>query len=49
MVFIADAFFLLTGVKFEWQINDPADKDVLNLVEKLGGKGSVKSLEGKSV
>ncbi|KAK9964270.1 hypothetical protein ABG768_005460 [Culter alburnus] len=39
----------LTGVKFEWQINDPADKDVLNLVEKLGGKGSVKSLEGKSV
>ncbi|XP_067242668.1 non-muscle cofilin 1-like [Chanodichthys erythropterus] len=39
----------LTGVKFEWQINDHTDKDVLNLVEKLGGKGAVKSLEGKSV
>ncbi|XP_022540978.1 non-muscle cofilin 1-like [Astyanax mexicanus] len=39
----------LPGLKFEWQVNDPADKELSALVEKLGGRGVVKSLEGKSL
>ncbi|XP_066536087.1 non-muscle cofilin 1-like [Hoplias malabaricus] len=37
----------LPGLKFEWQVNDPADKEKCALVEKLGGPSLVKSLEGK--
>ncbi|XP_052006965.1 non-muscle cofilin 1-like [Xyrauchen texanus] len=37
----------LPGLKFEWQVNDCADKDVSSLVEKLGGRGVVKTVEGK--
>ncbi|XP_026079381.1 non-muscle cofilin 1-like [Carassius auratus] len=36
----------MPGLKFEWQINEPTDRDVSCLVEKLGGKDTVKSLEG---
>ncbi|XP_056326259.1 non-muscle cofilin 1-like [Danio aesculapii] len=39
----------LPGMKFEWQINDNADKDSSSLVEKLGGSKIVTSLEGKPV
>ncbi|TRY96138.1 hypothetical protein DNTS_015953, partial [Danionella cerebrum] len=37
----------LPGLKFEWQINDQSDKDALNLVAKLGGPKTIKTLEGK--
>jgi len=43
------SLFHPTGLKFEWQINDHADKEASSLVEKLGGRDVVKSLEGKSV
>ncbi|XP_016147976.1 non-muscle cofilin 1-like isoform X2 [Sinocyclocheilus grahami] len=36
----------MPGLKFEWQINEPADREASCLVEKLGGKVMVKSLEG---
>ncbi|XP_051504669.1 non-muscle cofilin 1-like [Myxocyprinus asiaticus] len=39
----------MPGLKFEWQVNDCADKQVSCLVEKLGGRGKVKTVEGKSV
>ncbi|KTG40207.1 hypothetical protein cypCar_00027480, partial [Cyprinus carpio] len=39
----------LPGLKFEWQINEPTDRDASSLVEKLGGKDMVKSLEGNPV
>ncbi|XP_067277270.1 non-muscle cofilin 1-like [Pseudorasbora parva] len=39
----------MPGLKFEWQINDHTDRDISSLVEKLGGRSVVKSLEGKSV
>lgn len=38
----------MPGLKFEWQINEPADRDASCLVEKLG-RDTVKSLEGNSV
>ncbi|KAL0983698.1 hypothetical protein UPYG_G00131490 [Umbra pygmaea] len=38
------------GLKFEWQVNDISDaKDSSAFIEKLGGKGVVKKLEGKDV
>ncbi|XP_077092687.1 non-muscle cofilin 1-like [Siphateles boraxobius] len=37
----------MPGLKFEWQINDYADREASTLVEKLGGRDVVKSLEGK--
>ncbi|RXN10579.1 cofilin-2-like protein [Labeo rohita] len=37
----------MPGLKFEWQINEPADREASCLVEKLGG--NLKSLEGKPV
>ncbi|KAM9477115.1 non-muscle cofilin 1-like [Clarias gariepinus] len=37
-----------TGVKFEWQLNDVADKEMCTLVDKLGA-GKVKSIEGIKV
>ncbi|XP_072533526.1 non-muscle cofilin 1-like [Salminus brasiliensis] len=37
----------LPGLKFEWQVNDPADKELTALVDKLGGRALVKSLEGR--
>uniref|UniRef100_A0A673LQB7 Cofilin-2-like n=1 Tax=Sinocyclocheilus rhinocerous TaxID=307959 RepID=A0A673LQB7_9TELE len=39
----------MPGLKFEWQINEPADREASCLVEKLGGRVMVKSLEGISV
>lgn len=41
--------YIFAGVKFVWQVNDPADKDASALVEKLGGRGVIKTLEGKSI
>ncbi|KAJ7987388.1 hypothetical protein DPEC_G00325970 [Dallia pectoralis] len=38
------------GLKFEWQVNDMSDaKDSSVFIEKLGGKGVVKRLEGRDV
>ncbi|XP_073689918.1 non-muscle cofilin 1-like [Garra rufa] len=37
----------MPGLKFEWQINEPADREASCLVEKLGG--NLKSLEGNPV
>ncbi|XP_036430955.1 non-muscle cofilin 1-like [Colossoma macropomum] len=34
------------GLKLEWQVNDPADKEISALMEKLGGKSKLKSIEG---
>ncbi|KAI4884918.1 hypothetical protein NFI96_013220 [Prochilodus magdalenae] len=39
----------LPGLKIEWQVNDPADKEQSALVEKLGGRAKVKYLEKKTV
>lgn len=39
----------LPGLKFEWQVNDPADKELSVLLEKLVGRRSVKTFEGKSL
>ncbi|XP_043111026.1 non-muscle cofilin 1-like isoform X2 [Puntigrus tetrazona] len=39
----------LQGLKYEWQINEPGDRDPSCLVEKLGGRDTVKSLEGQLV
>ncbi|XP_028844005.1 cofilin-1-A-like [Denticeps clupeoides] len=40
----------LPGLKFEWQVNDLSDaKDPSVLIDKLGGRGTVKSLEGKAL
>ncbi|KAL7889382.1 hypothetical protein AOLI_G00016400 [Acnodon oligacanthus] len=36
----------LQGLKIEWQVNDPADKELSALMEKLGGKSKLKSVEG---
>ncbi|XP_026873129.2 non-muscle cofilin 1-like [Electrophorus electricus] len=36
------------GLKFEWQVNDPADKDLSCLIERLGGKDVIE-VEGKCV
>ncbi|XP_064863876.1 cofilin-2-like isoform X1 [Oncorhynchus nerka] len=39
-----------TGLKFEWQVNDMSDaKDSSVFIDKLGGRGVVKRLEGKEV
>uniref|UniRef100_A0AAZ3RCJ8 ADF-H domain-containing protein n=1 Tax=Oncorhynchus tshawytscha TaxID=74940 RepID=A0AAZ3RCJ8_ONCTS len=36
------------GLKFEWQVNDMSDaKDSSVFIDKLGGRGVVKKLEGK--
>jgi len=41
---------LFKGIKCEWQINDEADaRDSSVFLEKLGGKGTVKKLEGKDI
>ena len=41
---------VLAGLKIEWQVNDIADaKDTSVLIEKLGSRGSIKELEGKTV
>ncbi|XP_055797928.1 cofilin-2-like [Salvelinus fontinalis] len=38
------------GLKFEWQVNDMSDaKDSSVFIDKLGGRGVVKKLEGKDV
>uniref|UniRef100_A0A4W5JFI5 Cofilin 1 (non-muscle), like n=1 Tax=Hucho hucho TaxID=62062 RepID=A0A4W5JFI5_9TELE len=38
------------GLKFEWQVNDMSDaKDSSVFIDKLGGRGVVKKLEGKVV
>uniref|UniRef100_A0AAZ3S571 ADF-H domain-containing protein n=1 Tax=Oncorhynchus tshawytscha TaxID=74940 RepID=A0AAZ3S571_ONCTS len=38
------------GLKFEWQVNDMSDaKDSSVFIDKLGGRGVVKKLEGKEV
>nr|ADO27888.1 cofilin-2 [Ictalurus furcatus] len=39
----------LQGLKFEWQVNDNADKQMSVLVDKLGGSRIVTSLEGINV
>ncbi|KAL2083284.1 hypothetical protein ACEWY4_021057 [Coilia grayii] len=40
----------LQGLKIEWQVNDLSDaKDSSALIEKLGSRGSIKELEGKTV
>ncbi|KAL6487897.1 hypothetical protein MHYP_G00045230 [Metynnis hypsauchen] len=39
----------LPGLKREWQVNDPADKELSALIEKLGGRGTLKSIEGIDV
>ncbi|XP_060781510.1 non-muscle cofilin 1-like [Neoarius graeffei] len=39
----------LKGLKFEWQVNDEADKEMASLVDKLGGNCKIKSLEGKCI
>ncbi|MBN3324066.1 COF2 protein, partial [Atractosteus spatula] len=40
----------LTGIKFEWQINEMGEiKDPSTLVEKFGGRGLVVSVEGKPI
>lgn len=41
--------FFSIGLKFEWQINEPADRETSCLVEKLGGRDTVKTLEGNRV
>ena len=39
-----------TGIKFEWQVNDLGDaKDASVFIDKLGGRGLVKKLEGKEI
>ncbi|XP_065152533.1 non-muscle cofilin 1-like [Paramisgurnus dabryanus] len=45
----ADLRKKLPGVKFEWQVNDNADKQASCLVEKLGGRAAVTTLEGMPV
>ncbi|XP_064780544.1 cofilin-2-like [Oncorhynchus masou masou] len=38
------------GLKFEWQVNDMSDaKDSSVFIDKLGGRGVVKKLEGREV
>uniref|UniRef100_A0A8C7LCE9 ADF-H domain-containing protein n=1 Tax=Oncorhynchus kisutch TaxID=8019 RepID=A0A8C7LCE9_ONCKI len=38
------------GLKFEWQVNDMSDaKDSSVFIDKLGGRGVVKRLEGREV
>ncbi|XP_010898740.1 non-muscle cofilin 1-like isoform X1 [Esox lucius] len=38
------------GLKFEWQVNDMSDaRDNSVFIEKLGGRGVVRKLEGKEV
>ncbi|XP_062319679.1 non-muscle cofilin 1-like [Osmerus eperlanus] len=38
------------GIKFEWQVNDLGDtKDNSVFIDKLGGRGLVKKLEGKEI
>ncbi|XP_076830384.1 non-muscle cofilin 1-like [Brachyhypopomus gauderio] len=39
----------LKGLKYEWQINDIADKELQCLVEKLGGRGIVLAVEGRCI
>ncbi|XP_030628165.1 non-muscle cofilin 1-like [Chanos chanos] len=40
----------LQGLKIEWQVNDLSDiKDTSAFLEKLGGRQSIKSLEGKTL
>lgn len=40
----------LQGLKIEWQVNDLSDvRDSAALIEKLGSRGSIKELEGKTV
>lgn len=47
---LVDVCVSVTGLKLEWQVNDIADaRDSSELIEKLGSRGMVKELEGKTL